>query len=114
TSAIRPFSTSTAPFGRPRKAPNSGASIKKPRRPNRVVLLCIDRGGYQNILTGGAATPQLRGDLRKKRFGQRTPRRNSKYEKRATARIALTCLFGQQATSGVRIFYDFFGRWKGK
>jgi hypothetical protein len=50
-----------------------------------------------------------RAPLRKKRFGQRTPRRNSKYKKRATARIALTCLIGQRALSGVRIFYDFFG-----
>jgi hypothetical protein len=29
----------------------------------------------------------------KKRFGQRTPRRNNKYNKRATARIALTTYF---------------------
>jgi hypothetical protein len=29
----------------------------------------------------------------KKRFGQRTPRRNNKYKKRAAARIALTTYF---------------------
>src|SRR6266568_6010844 len=50
----------TAPLGRPRKVPNSGASIRKPRRPNGLVSLCINRGRYQTILAGRAATPQFR------------------------------------------------------
>src|SRR5216684_4545124 len=50
----------TAPLGRPRKVPNSGASIRKPRRPNGLVSLCINRGRYQTILAVSAATPQFR------------------------------------------------------
>src|SRR5207247_9899083 len=50
----------TAPLGRARNAPNAGASIRKPPRPNGLVSLCINRGRYQTILAGRAATPQLR------------------------------------------------------
>src|SRR5438309_7902572 len=58
----------TAPLGRPRKVPNSGASIRKPRRPNGLVSLCINRGRYQTILVGRAATSQLRALRRKKKI----------------------------------------------
>src|SRR4029077_14883479 len=58
----------TAPFGRPRKVPNSGASIRKPRRPNRLVSLCINRGRYTTILAGRPATPQLRAAFEKKKI----------------------------------------------
>src|SRR5260370_23809928 len=50
----------TAPLGRPRKVPKSGAAIRKPRRPNGLVSLCINRGRYQSILPVSAATPQFR------------------------------------------------------
>ena len=42
---------------------------------------------------------------RKKRFGQRTQGETTNTRTRATARIALTCLFGQQRRAGVRIFF---------
>src|SRR5437764_12523738 len=57
---MRPLSMMTAPFGRLRNVPNSGASIRKPRRPNGLVSLCINCGRYQTILTGRAATLQFR------------------------------------------------------
>ncbi len=47
----------------------------------------------------------------KKGFGQRT-RRNNKYEKRAAARIALTCLIRQRQCTVVRnnfgVMQDFY------
>src|ERR1700736_4774856 len=58
----------TAPFGRRRKVPNSGASIRKPRRPNGLVSLCINRGRYQTIFVGRAATPQFRASSAKKKI----------------------------------------------
>ena len=42
---------------------------------------------------------------RKKRFGQRTQGETTNTRTRATARIALTCLFGQQRPAGVRLFF---------
>src|SRR6266404_4995463 len=64
-SAMRPLSTRTAPFGQARNAPNSGASIRKPRRPNRLISL-INRRRYEIILPGGGATPQLAATSEKK------------------------------------------------
>src|ERR1700719_3914898 len=58
----------TAPFGRLRKAPNSGASMRKPRRPNGLVSLCINCGRYETILVGRAATPQLRASSAQKKI----------------------------------------------
>jgi len=43
--------------------------------------------------------------IRKKRFGQRTQGETTNTRIRATARIALTCLFGQQRPAGVRLFF---------
>src|SRR5438105_7559216 len=61
-SRIFPLSIKTAPLGRARKVPNSGASMRKPRSPNDM-LLSINRGRYETILVGRAATPQFRGGV---------------------------------------------------
>jgi hypothetical protein len=41
----------------------------------------------------------------KKKDSGSARRRNNKYEKRAAARIALTCLFGQSRAAAVRTFF---------
>src|SRR2546430_6455295 len=64
---MRALSMMTAPFGRLRKVPNSGASMRKPRRPNGLVSLCINRGRYQTILAGRAAIAQFRASSAQKK-----------------------------------------------
>src|SRR6266849_9982755 len=56
---MRPFSIMTAPPRRPRRAPNSGASIRKPRMPNKETSSSIDhRLGKHHGRDG--RQPQLR------------------------------------------------------
>ena len=46
------------------------------------------------------------GKMPKKKDSGSARRRNNKYEKRAAARIALTCIIGQPGWTGVRKIYD--------
>ena len=90
--------TMMAPLRRLRREPKSGASIKNPRIPNGLESDCIAERSLRKIhgIVGHGSGRTLR-----KGFGQRT-RRNNKYEKRAAARIALTCLIRQRDCPAVR------------
>jgi hypothetical protein len=59
----------------------------------QFTLLFHKRTVYENItpLGGWQCRSSVYAGRAQKRFGQRTPRRNSKHQKRATTRIALTC-----------------------
>jgi hypothetical protein len=60
---------------------------------------------------GRTGNPAVGQDPSKKKIRAAHARRNNKYGKRATARIALTCYIGQPGQVGVRIFYEDLGSW---
>src|SRR4029077_15193917 len=72
----------------------------------QFILILHKRTVYENMtpLGGWQCRSSLYTGRAQKRFGQRTPRRNSKHQKRATTRIALTCQFGHRSSAHVRIF----------
>src|ERR1700738_4620689 len=91
----------TAPRGRPRSAPNSGASIRKPRMPNNSCS--IGQRLRKHHTASGLA--MLGRDQGKKRFGQRTPRRNNKYEKTCRYPNRLNLLLSTVGVGGRSIFF---------
>src|SRR6202171_3378888 len=96
-----------APLRRPRRVPKSGASMRKPRTPNKLPLPSIGSRTYENITARSLATPQFPGRIgQKKDSGSARKEKQQIPNKRAATRIALTCYFGQQAAGGVRIFFE--------
>src|SRR5712692_2083959 len=105
---MRPFSIMRAPPRRPRRAPNSGVSIRKPRMPNKETSSSIDYRLGKHHRKRRLATATLLTLERQKKIRAVHAKEKQQIRERAATRTALTCYLRHLNQVRVRIFYEKF------